>query len=246
MTNDPIVEQHSFGKSLLLHLLPGILIGLCYLLILEPFHRLGFPSIFSLMVSMVLILVPFELGYLLFLGKKRNGKFSLNGVVAYRNPISIWQYLIWVPILFVVVGVIFTVMKPVDSFLQNTLFVFFPPMESGLEGGFSKNALIITYLMVAIFGAMLGPIVEELYFRGYLLPRMKYAGKFAPLVHSFLFALYHVWTPWMFVTRTIGMLPLAYAVKRRNVYVSIIVHILVNLIDVIMGVSFIIGMTRIV
>jgi len=246
MDNDPLVEQHSIGKSLLLHLLPGILIGLCYLLILEPFHRLGYPSIFSLMISVVLILIPFELGYLLILGKKRNGKISLNGIVAYRNPISIWQYLIWVPILFVILGIIFTLMKPVDSFLQNTFFAFMPPMESGLEGGFSKNALIITYLMVAIFGAILGPVVEELYFRGYLLPRMKYAGKFAPFLHSFLFALYHVFTPWMFVTRTIGMLPLIYAVKKRNIYLSMIVHVLINLIDVITGVSFIIGMTRIV
>ena len=244
MNNDPIVEQHSFGKSLFLHLFPGILTGLCYMLILEPFHRLGFPSIFSLMVSAAIILVPFELGYLLFLGKKRNGKLSLKGIVAYRNPISIWQYLIWVPILFVLVGIIFTVMKPIDAFIQNTLFAFIPPLESGLDGGFSKNVLVITYLMVAIFGSILGPVVEELYFRGYLLPRMKYAGKFVPLLHSFLFALYHFFTPWMIITRTLGMLPLVFAVKRRNIYVSIIVHVLVNLIDVIIGVSFIIGMTQ--
>ena len=246
MKNDPILENQKIGKSILLHLLPGILVTACYLAVLEPFHRLGFPSIFSLMVSAALILVPFELGYLLYLGKKRNGKLSLNGIVSYRNPVSVWQYLIWVPIVFVVVGIVFSVMKPVDAFLQSSLFAFFPPMESGLEGGYSRNALIITYLMVAIFGTFLGPIVEELYFRGYLLPRMKYAGKWAPLLHSFLFALYHFFTPWMLLTRTIGMLPMVFAVQRRNIFFSIIVHVLVNLIDVIVGVSFIISMTHMV
>ena len=88
---------------------------------------------------------------------------------------------------------------------------------------------------------MVGPIVEELYFRGYLLPRMK--GKFGPLVHSFLFAAYHIFTPWMIITRTIGLLPLIYVVKRKNIYVGIIVHILLNSIDVVTGIIFILKMT---
>jgi membrane protease YdiL (CAAX protease family) len=242
MNQDAIVEQHSVSKSLLLHLLPGFLIGLCYFALLQPFHQWGYPSMMVLMTAIVLILVPFELGYLLYQGKKKNGRFSLQGIVYYRSPIPIWQYIIWVPALFVIVGIIFTLMKPVDVFLQKNLFAWMPLMESGLQGGFSKGVLIVTYGMAAIFGAVVGPIVEELYFRGFLLPRMKYAGKWAPLLHSLLFALYHVFTPWMFVTRTIGMLPLVYAVQRRNVYVSIIVHILVNLIDVVVGLSFIIGM----
>jgi len=197
----------------------------------------------ALMTAVLLILVPFELGYLFYQSNQKNGRFSLQGIVYYQTPIPVWQYFIWVPVLFLIVGIIFTLLKPVDIFLQNNLFAWMPIMESGLQGEFSKGALIVTYGMVAIFGAIVGPTVEEFYFRGYLLPRMKYAGKWAPLLHSLLFALYHVFTPWMIVTRTIGMLPLVYAVQRRNLYVSIIVHILVNMIDVVVGVSFIIGMT---
>ena len=72
---------------------------------------------------------------------------------------------------------------------------------------------------------------------------MGYAGKWAPLLHSFLFGLYHIWTPWMFLTRTLGMLPLTYAVRWRNLYLSIIVHILVNTLDVIAAVVFIVGIS---
>jgi membrane protease YdiL (CAAX protease family) len=97
--------------------------------------------------------------------------------------------------------------------------------------------------MVAVFGAVLGPVTEELYFRGHLLPAMKYAGKWAPLLHSFLFGMYHIWTPWMFITRTIGMIPLIYAVQRKNLFIGIIVHILINFVDVIAGIIFIMNMS---
>ena len=236
-------DQHSPLKSLLLHLLPGFLIGLFYFAVLPLFHRWGYPSITALMSAVLVMLVPFELGYLYYQGYKKNGRLSLQGIVSYRSPISVWQYLIWVPVLFILVGIIFTVFKPVDNFLQTHLFAWIPPMQSGLQGGFSKSALILTYVMVAVLGAVVGPAVEEFYFRGYLLPRMEFAGKWASLLHSFLFALYHVFTPWMILTRTIGMLPLIYAVKRRNLYISIIVHIFVNMIDVITGVSFIFAMS---
>ena len=242
--NEALIEdQHSSGKSLLLHLFPGFLTGLCYFALLPFFHKIGYPSIMALMAVVLFMLIPFELGYLYYQGHQKNGQFSLDGIVHFRVPIPVWQYFIWVPILFVFVGIVFTLFKPIDYILQNNLFGWMPPMENGLQGGFSKRALITTYGMVAIFGAVIGPTVEEYYFRGYLLPRMKFAGKWAPLLHSFLFALYHVFTPWMIVTRTIGMLPLIYAVKKRNLYVSIIVHILLNLVDVVIGVSFIIGMT---
>lgn len=235
-------DQHTARKSIILHLLPGILIGFCYFALVPVLHKQGYPSIMALMLSIILVLVPFELGYLLYQGKQKNGKLSLLGIVAYRNPIPAWQYFVWVPLIFVIVGIVFTVLKPVDNFLLANLFGWVPPMESGLQGGYSKEALILTYILVAVLGAVVGPTVEEFYFRGYLLPRMNYARKWAPLLHSFLFALYHVFTPWMIITRTIGMLPLIYAVKKKNLYVSVIVHILVNTIDVVTGIVFIAGM----
>jgi len=242
MDRHPAVEQHSVVTSLVLHLLPGLLIGLCYWALLQPVRRWGYPSIMALMIALALVLVPVEAGYLLYQGYRKHGRLSLRGVVAYRTPIPIWQYLIWVPVVFVAAGIVFTVMKPVDAFFQRTLFGWLPALESGLEGGYSRGVLIATYAMVAIFGALLGPVVEEFYFRGYLLPRMNYAGKWAPVLHSFLFALYHVFTPWLIVTRTLALLPLVLVVQRRNLTIGIIVHVLLNMLDVVAGVSYIIAM----
>lgn len=236
------IEQHSVAQSLLLHLLPGALIAGGTFALVGPIQRAGYPSILALTLAVAFILVPVELGVLLVQGKRRCGRFALTGVVCYRRPLPFPQYLLWVPLLFVVVGVVFTLLKPVDGFLQQTVFSAWPALDSGLHEGYARSALIVTYAMVALFGALIGPVVEELYFRGFLLPRMAYAGKWAPLLHSFLFALYHLFTPWMLVTRTVGMLPLAYAAQRRNLAIPILVHVLANALDVVTGIAFIAAM----
>jgi uncharacterized protein len=243
MTETTTAEQHSVAQSLLLHLLPGLLITGGYFVLIRPLRQWGYPSLLALMVAIAVILVPFELGYLLYQGRRRNGRLSLEGIVLYRDRIRVWQYLLWVPVVLVAAGVIFTVLKPVDTFLQQRVFFAWPPLDSGLTGEYSRSALIVTYAMLGLFSVVIAPIVEELYFRGFLLPRMDYAGKWAPLLHSFLFALYHFFTPWMIVARTLGVLPVVYAARRRNIYVGMIVHVLVNSIDLITGIAFIAAMS---
>lgn len=242
MAQSNSIEQHSPGQSVFLHLLPGFLIGGCYFALRPILSQWGYPSYMALMCAIFLILLPVELGYLLYQGKKRNVHFSLQGIVLYRAPIPVWQYFVWVPGLFVLLGVIFTLMNPVDTFFRQQLFFWLPLLDGGLQAGYSKDVLILTWSMAAVFGVLVGPIVEEMYFRGYLLPRMEFAGKWAPLLHCFLFGLYHIWTPWMFLTRTLGMLPLAYAARWRNLNLAVIVHLLVNTVDLFTAIIFITGM----
>ena len=237
MTNQQQIEKHTIIQSIILHLFPGILMGIFYFLIRQPVQKFGYPSTFALILAIVFVLVPVELGYLLFKGKQATGRYTLDGLISYRTPIPWWQSILWILIVLVLVGGIFTVLKPVDNILIEKLFFWIPTFDSGLDGNYSKTALIITYCIFIIFGVIVGPAVEELYFRGYLLPRIPV--KHSELFHSFLFAVYHLWTPWMFITRTIGMIPLIIAVKKKNIYVGIIAHILLNSLDVIVGFVFI-------
>ena len=239
--NQDQIEKHSTIQSIILHLFPGILVGCFYFPARQLVAHMGYPSIFALLLAFAFILVPVELGYLLYQGKKKTGRFTLQGVISNRNPIPWWQYVVWPIIIFVVIGAIFTLFKPVDAFLQERLFFWVPDLNSGLDGNYSRTILIVTYSMFLIFNVFLAPLIEELYFRGYLLPRMK--GRFAPLFHSFLFAAIHVFTPWMIITRTLGLLPLVFGVKKKNIYVGIIVHILGNSMDLLTAIVFITKMT---
>ena len=152
MNQDVSIEQHSLIRSVILHFFPGILIGGIYCAMSPLVRQMGYPSIMALVCAMIVILIPVELGYLLSHGKEKNGCFSLRGVVCYLAPIPFWQYLVGVPLLFVVLGLIFMPMKAVDSLLLQTLFAWVSALESGLHAGYSREALIVTHVF-GDFGA---------------------------------------------------------------------------------------------
>lgn len=245
--NTEIVKRkHTIIESILYHLIPGLLIGGAYFLVVPTIRAVGYPSVMALILTAVFVLVPVELGVLFWLGKRRNGDLSLEGIVLYREKLPWWQYLLWVPVIFVASGLVITLLNPVSTVIE--VWVSWIPesmrLGMGLSGGLERSKLIQTYALHFVFIVLVAPAVEELYFRGFLLPRMPESlGKIGPVVHSLLFALYHVWSPWMFLARTLALLPLIYFVRwKRNVYLGVGAHWLVNSIDFVVGVMFIAGM----
>ncbi|PKP39294.1 MAG: hypothetical protein CVT98_02320 [Bacteroidetes bacterium HGW-Bacteroidetes-15] len=236
------IEKHSLSQSIFLHLLPGVLVGLCFFLLAPIVIEYGFPNVMALIIAGIVVLLPFELGFLLY-QTKITGKKFLGGIVKYQKTLKGWQYILWIAVIFVLTGLAFKVFGFASEFLMQ-YFRWIPStymLDMGMSGGFSKTNLIITYSLFFLFIVLILPTVEELYFRGYLLPRMpsNLKGWVVPL-HSALFALYHTWTPWLFITRTIGVLPLIYLVRQKeNIYLGIISHCIINSIDLIIVLIFI-------
>jgi membrane protease YdiL (CAAX protease family) len=89
---------------------------------------------------------------------------------------------------------------------------------------FSGNWYGFAMLMV---NAFLAPVVEELVFRGLLLPRMRRAcGRADVVVNGALFTLYHLHQPWsMPATLIDGIVNQAYPTRRfRSAWIGIITH----------------------
>ncbi|NHB67720.1 CPBP family intramembrane glutamic endopeptidase [Perlabentimonas gracilis] len=239
------IEKHSLSQSIFLHLLPGALVGLCYFLLAPIVIEYGFPNVMALIIAGIVVLLPFELGFLLY-QKKISGKKFFGGIVKYHKKLKGWQYILWVAVIFVLTGLAFKIFAFASEYLMH-LFTWMPStymLDMGLGGEYSRINLIITYSLFFLFMVLILPAVEELYFRGYLLPRMpsNLKGWVVP-IHSALFALYHTWTPWLFITRTIGVLPLIYLVKRKeNIYIGIIAHCIINSIDLIIGLVLIMNL----
>lgn len=61
----------------------AIVIG--YVFITPFVRRMGLPSAIGISLAVLLVLVPLESGILLWQGKKRNGRFSLDGIVLNRK-----------------------------------------------------------------------------------------------------------------------------------------------------------------
>lgn len=237
--------EHSLLKSVTLHLLPGLLGGIGYFGLVPLVRANGFPSLMALSLSGIFIIIPFELGFLIY-QQRKTGEKLLSGVIPYTKPLKIWQYLIWIFTILLFSGLAFKAFNFTSEFIRS-LFNWIPSdklLDMGLSSEYSKSKLIITYGIFIFSVVLVLSTIEELYFRGYLLPRMPLKLKrWTELIHSGLFALYNTWTPWLFITRTIGGLALVYIVKRKeNVYVGIISHCLLNSIDFIIGLAFIMHM----
>lgn len=228
------VEQHSISRSVVLHLLPGVLISAFYFLVAPLVVELAFPSLFALLLAIPVVLIPFELGYLLYEGTRKDGTLSLKGAVLYRERLPVWQYIVLVlPSLFWAIFLFLVFSPPVDSFLIETFFSWVPDFATQHPDMSqpSQPALMTMLIMGFVFNGIAGPVVEELYFRGYLLPRISRLGACAPLVNVVLFSLYHFFTPWQNLTRILALLPLVYAVWwKRNIYLSVITHCALNVI----------------
>ena len=236
-------EQHPLSLSIVLHLLPGLLTGAALFLLAPITQRNGLPSLWAHGIADLIMILPFIFGLLFYIGYKRNGSLSLDGVVLYRERIPWWQYMIFVPVVFFST-VIVPLLATVSNFIFDKLFSWWPAIYdlSFDLRGYSPSIITATFIFNFLIIGLLVPIAEEIYFRGYLLPRLSRFGFWAVPIHTILFGLFHVWTPWMAVARAIGVIPLAYITQRKqNIYIGIIVHILINTLDVVMGIMLVLS-----
>ena len=225
------VEPHSLGKCLFLHLAPGIANMAATLLGLAAFWNPSLPpELFYSVFTNVFVLIPMQLGYLYYLAKKRhNSGWSLEGIVVYNQPIRWFRYFIWVPAILVPTAIIFVGLESISHWLEAIIVSV--SVLAKYQMTEVSNVSGIVLLANIVLSGILVPITEELYFRGYLLPRMPSRfGRLKPVAHSLLFSIYHFHTPWMIPVRTLGLLPLIYiTIHTHSVRPGIIAHCLVNL-----------------
>jgi membrane protease YdiL (CAAX protease family) len=85
------------------------------------------------------------------------------------------------------------------------------------------------WFALAVMVALLSPLVEELFFRGLLLPRMRAVFRRGDWVaNGAIFTAYHLHEPWVMPTTLLtGVFTQAYPAKRfRSIWISIITHTL--------------------
>ncbi|MHA1996408.1 MAG: CPBP family intramembrane glutamic endopeptidase [Candidatus Hodarchaeales archaeon] len=233
------VEQMAIPKSIVLHLFPGIFIVIFDILAASFVEELGFPTLLTLILADLLILIPVELAILLYMSKKENDSFNIKQLIPYFEPLPLKNFIGFFLLTFVWAFLVNMLMFPVTAFLSENIFawmpdVFFSNDQATLEAldftQYSQTNLLIV-LILAILGIGIGvPIVEELYFRGYLMSRISRYSAWTSVITVALWALYHFWAPWSFFAYLLAFIPVAFVVlKTKNLYIAILGHMIANL-----------------
>ncbi len=229
MADSKKIEQFSISSIIIYHLLPGIPILLVAIIFANPDFGLGLPIFLALMLAIFIGLIPVQLGILFFYAKKK--KKTINEIISFKHKTPWKQLIIWVIAVFLLSLFIFIILPSFEHPLW-TIFDWVPSwfrIDRFSLASSAPSVIWLTIILGFIGNGVAGPFVEELYFRGFLLPRMEILGKSAPLVNSILFSLYHFFTPWENITRILAITPMAYAVwYKKDIRIGMFVHISLN------------------
>ena len=226
------VEDLSFSLVVILHLLPGILLMGVVLLLAPPLIKGGVPYELVHIASGILTIVPFMFGTMLLYSRARYGRASLREVVRFREPMPLWQYAaLYLPMLAIAFAMLFAT-APMSTFLAERVFFWLPPYllpSWEPQKTLAQGVVLFTLVAKLIFDGLVFPIIEEVYFRGFLLPRMTYLGVLAPVASALLFAMWHFWQPYNWPLIFLLVLVNAYVVWwKRNIFIGMLLHCSAN------------------
>jgi membrane protease YdiL (CAAX protease family) len=227
-----IPECYSLRKTIFLHLAPGVPFTLAFLLAAWFMNRAGGSTYLALLLCIPLLLVC-EVG--VFVAERKRINWSWRSIIIPRGSPhgSILDILLSVAAIYAIAEVAGALAIPSRTAILHAAAHWLPPWAI-FDGSIEGTSPYILWLGLLISG-LVTPIVEELYFRAFLMPRIPVSGRWAPAVNAALFAIYHFYTPWNCLAIFAAFLPLAYYVRLRgNLLPTIITHMLFNSVGVIL------------
>ncbi len=230
------MQQQSKGSSIINHLYPGVVITIGFVILTPILIKQHYPPQLSLLLCILLISLPLLLGHLLWAKKHEEVKsiWTLNG---YKNKLPTGKLILYALGLVVFAFLIWGITQPLNIIITDKLFRWLPNWYTVQDfSGYSKEAIQLTLILNLVLNGFIAPVVEELYFRGYLLARMQVWGKWAFFVNALLFSLYHFWQPYIYLTLLLSLLPMTYAVwKTKDLRLGILTHCLLNVIGALLS-----------
>ena len=235
-------------KGLLLRIfIPTIVLSMSYLIL---GHFCNIPYILLFCILGTVILLPMELGMIMSASKKEYGVYSFKSAFEGQEKLALWKIALIAFAFFGIAGLLSAFVAPIENHifsearvnLLSNLPIGFDWTDYEYLKSFSKPILLFTCVYYGIFNALIAPITEELFFRGYLTSHYKKQSSFTPILIAVLFSLYHFWLPFNNVFRILAFAPVAYvAYKKKNIYISICFHCLCNLFSVVSFVLEVMG-----
>ena len=232
MNNQNELKQFNLLQIILYHLLPGLPMLLLIIVFANPTWGLGWPVLISLLLAAALGALPAQVGILFFTARKQGKK--IRDLIGFTEKMPLLKTIGWAAPCLAFALFAFMVLAPLEHPLW-TIFNWVPDWfraDRFNPATAERFLLILSIILNFAINGLFGPFVEEIYFRGYLLPRMNKLGTGAPFVNAVLFSLYHMFTPWENITRILVLTPMIYIVwKKRNIRIALWFHCTLNILS---------------
>ncbi len=198
----------------------------------------GIPSIALFFMLSTLTLFVFELAVVLTANKREYGRAGLQIVFSKCRKMAWWKVFLYGLVLFGIAGIMSVTVGALEDWIFATpakwFYTIFPEYFNWsnfeLVKQYPRSILVFTAVLYLIMNVLICPIIEEIYFRGYLTERMDRYGIAAPILVSVAFSFYHWWLPYNNIFR-ICTFAVAFTVayKKENIYIAMVFHCLCNL-----------------
>jgi CAAX protease family protein len=215
----------------LLHVLPGVLIFLFYIAAAPALMRLGFLRVSALLLAFLVVGMPLQLG-IMERQARAEGKDSIRQIIGLQQRMPFWLAgALVVGSFALAIGVLARLpLEQTSTYLAENVFWWFPAAARPAQTSAGAGALVLAILILQVLiDGIANPVVEEVYFRGFLLPRLAHFGWLAPFINTALFTVAHLWQPYNYVTIFLMVLPLTLITWwRKSIYVQMVAHCLAN------------------
>lgn len=234
--NMNIKRDYSLVQAAAMIFIPAAVLMAAYIFtgLLNP----PIPSILLFFLLALPILFAFQMGVLFIASKRKWNRYSLKSAFVSYEKMSKSAVFLYGVGMVVFAGAVSAVIAPLEN-------GFFKPLCDGISQispayfdwnniefikDYPSGTVLLTCFGYALFNVLIGPITEELFFRGYLTQKLRRFGSFTSLIVTVLFSLYHFWLPFNNIFRICAFFPAAWvAWKKKNIYISIVFHCLCNL-----------------
>ncbi len=237
-TQSTFTEHHnklsiSAKQAAVLQLTPGLASLPVFAVLAWVLAGQGIPNIFALALTILLVEAPVTWVIMLRHVRRETGaRLTFATAFPWTASIPWWQYLlIGLPVIFFSIGMIVGVDPRLAELLLGSIFTWVPEWfvmhpDPSMFTSLSRELLLMLWGLMLVGVVIIGGFTQELYARGFLLPRIQHLGKWAPAYNALLFSILHLIAPWSWIAFFVMTLPWAYLVWwRKSVKIGLFIHI---------------------
>lgn len=217
----------TWPRILLTHLGPGLLFLTGFLVFADVAAWAGLPRGIGFPIAGLLLVSPLQLWLLRRAARRATGRASVLGAITYRDRVPLARAVPVTAGLLVFAAAVLAALSPMTAWLEGLLDPVLPDAWTVADDptGLAVPVALAVLTVTVAGDGVVSAVTEELYYRGYLMPRVPVSARFRPVVGAALFTVAHLWQPELWPVVFLVQVVNGMVVQRlRSVWVAAALH----------------------